>query len=124
VNPIEKDAVGPELRKAERFPCPDRPEILVAVKPEFRTCKVAVFDISQSGIGILCEKPFPVGSQLAILWQYGNKATHRTVLARIVHAARQGQWLWRAGCVFDGPLTLDELRAFFLASLEPVQDEE
>jgi hypothetical protein len=73
-----------------------------------------VRDISRGGIGLLLRHCFRCGTRLSIgLWDRAGTFL-RTVQVRVVHVTplrEEGGPVWLLGCVFDQPLTEEELQA-------------
>lgn len=104
-NKEEPSSAG-ERRSSDRVLC-NRPAF---ARPEGSPQEevVTVRDVSTQGVGLLLDKPFPLGTQLAI-----EPLTHGAIVlhARVVRAhAEEGGWVH--GCELATPLRDDDLRGW------------
>ncbi|MFN4259483.1 MAG: PilZ domain-containing protein [Gemmataceae bacterium] len=68
-----------------------------------------VRDISANGIGLILQRPFAPGEQIAVALYNPAQDLSRTVGATVVHAAPQEDGNWLIGCTFVEQLTEGEV---------------
>jgi hypothetical protein len=66
--------------------------------------------VSVSGIGVLLARRFEVGTELSIELALGPGASHH-VPVRVVRVQPERAGHWVHGCMFDRPLTDEQLNA-------------
>jgi hypothetical protein len=101
-----------EMREVPRFSCTVRPQVRVAVRPNFLPTTVHVKDISTKGIGLLVDSHLAPGACVAVPWMYGSPERWRTLRAHVVRLAPRHDGGWVAGCVFDEWLDDHEVEDF------------
>jgi PilZ domain len=94
-------------RAVTRRFCPMRPPAKVAVRPHFGSFPATVGDISENGVGLLCQNPIEPGTQVLFLIRPGG----RCIRGKVIHATpvRDG---WHVGCAFSQNLTSEEVSAY------------
>lgn len=108
-----ESAAGIDSREVPRAPC-RRPTFLwVAVRPSFAPFRARVQDVSVKGVGLVGDRPAPVGAELAIQWHVGPPDQWATVRARVVWCAHSREGTVRLGCEFDPRLPVAAVQALF-----------
>lgn len=67
-------------------------------------------DISQSGLGLVVNRPFPPATVLTVRLQTAARRFSRTMLVRVKHCAARPDGAWHVGCSFAVPLNDDQLK--------------
>jgi hypothetical protein len=68
-----------------------------------------LIDLSATGVGMALARPIPVGTDAVIQIRGADGRRVYDLPARIVHCTEQVQHDWIVGCVFDTPLSPDDL---------------
>jgi hypothetical protein len=98
-----------ELREAPRFACAASQIARATVETHYRPIAFVVRDISVKGIGLIGGVAVKPGTQIAILWDFGDPTSWRTVRATVARSTPGRRGGWDVGCVFAQPLTPSEL---------------
>jgi hypothetical protein len=101
-----------DLRAAQRIPCLGEHIARATVEAQFRPIAFVVRDISVKGIGLVGEHPVEPGTQIAILWDFGDPTSWRTLRARVARLTPRRGGGWVVGCEFAQPLSAEELEEF------------
>ena len=109
-----------EARAARRLTFSKPPLVALSVGPHFGCLFGRALNLSVLGIGLLLARPLARGTRVAIAWPYGPPYWQCNVLAVVVHATVRPPCLWRVGCKFEIPLSLDDVREFVLQEVGPV----
>jgi hypothetical protein len=75
-----------------------------------------VRDMSCAGIGLSLKKRFEPGSELMVELSEGPNLVRR-LLVRVIHATPDKKGRWIIGCMFDRPLSQEELQKFIAEPL-------
>ena len=130
----------PDLRRHPRYLSLDGGVLRLAVRPEFRSRRALLVDVSTSGIGFLLEHALEVGTVLVLELQGLEGLESMTRIARVRHTRprpvpARAPWVsptpsysrffrtlvglhtpqpkpqaWFVGCEFDRPLSETELK--------------
>jgi hypothetical protein len=98
-----------ERRRWGRHEDPFGPTVRYVVRPSFQCDWALVADISAGGVGLVLGRALTPGTVVLIRLEGGRPADPVTRLARVVHAVRQEDGNWCAGCEFVTALTGREL---------------
>ena len=104
-------AVEIDRRFSERYLCCRQPPVRVLAKPSFQPVHARVHDITTRSIGLIFERPFDVGTVLAIQLQTKHAGFSGILSGRVQHATKQPDGTWRVGCTLSRSLTDDEFFA-------------
>ncbi len=100
---------GPERRSEPRLPCPEGVTLLISGPRIPDGTRVAVQDVSRRGVGFFAPVELDRGQHVQLVWEFGPQGERRTLAAAVAHVMMMRPGLWRAGCLFDTSLSLDEL---------------
>ena len=70
----------------------------------------SLFDISQTGIGLIINRSFPPATVLTVRLQTGNRKFSRAMLVRVKHCSARENGEWLVGCTFVVKLKEAELK--------------
>ena len=98
-----------DRRGCDRYPCLRRPAVRLLAKPSFQSYHAVVRDISFRSIGLLVEKPFDIGTILAIQMRSRHAGFSGILSAQVQHATQQADGTWLMGCTLSRSLTDDEI---------------
>ena len=69
-----------------------------------------LFDISQTGVGVIINRSFPPATVLSVRLQTGSREFSKTMLVRVKHCAARENGEWLVGCTFVVKLKESELK--------------
>jgi hypothetical protein len=98
-----------ERRRLHRREDPFGPAARYVVRPSFQCDWALVADISACGVGLVLGQALTPGAVVLVRLEGPRPGDPVTRLARVVHAARQEDGNWCAGCEFVTALTGREL---------------
>jgi hypothetical protein len=98
-----------DRRGCDRYPCLRRPAVRLLAKPSFQSFHAVVRDIAFRSIGLMVEKPFDIGTVLAIQMRSRHTGFSGILSAQVQHATRQPDGTWLLGCTLSRSLTDDEI---------------
>ena len=96
-------------RGSDRYPCLRRPAVRLLAKPSFQSYPAVVREIAFRSIGLLLEKPFEVGTVLAIQMRSRYAGFSGILSAQVQHAKPQADGAWLLECTLSRSLTDDEV---------------
>jgi hypothetical protein len=73
------------------------------------TIPTVIRDISTTGVGLVMEKPLPLGTFVALDVARLDAQERRAIAARVVRYRRQEKGGWLIGCVMLQPLTAQQV---------------
>jgi hypothetical protein len=69
-----------------------------------------LFDLSQTGVGVIINRSFPPATVLTVRLQTGSRQFSKTMLVRVKHCSARGNDEWLVGCTFVVKLKESELK--------------
>jgi PilZ domain len=105
------ELAGVKGREADRGVCAFGATVPYILCPGFRNRRAYLRDVSRRGMGLVCPKPLPLGTRLAVLAPALQKDLRRVLAARVVHVTLYQKCQWLVGCALADALTEDEMRA-------------
>jgi PilZ domain len=112
-------AQGQDRRASERYPCSLRSDCHPLAGERTDSWRAQVQNIATGGIGLMLKRRFEPRTVLVIGLENPEQGFARTMLARVVHAAAQGDGTWYVGCAFLRELGEDDLRACGAEGIRP-----
>jgi hypothetical protein len=100
-----------ERRFSERYRCCRQPPVRLLAKPSFQPVHARVHDITTRSMGLILDRPFDVGTVLAIQLQTKHAGFSGILSGRVQHSTQQADGTWRVGCTLSRSLTDDEFFA-------------
>jgi hypothetical protein len=76
------------------------------------TWTASLFDISQTGVGVIVNRSFPPATVLTVRLQTGTRQFSKTMLVRVKHCSARENGEWLVGCTFVVKLKDSELKEF------------
>jgi hypothetical protein len=70
----------------------------------------SLFDISQTGVGLIINRSFPPGTVLTVRLRPCSRTPSRTMLVRVKHCTARPDGEWLVGCTFVVKLKDGELK--------------
>lgn len=102
---------GQERRAAERHACNHKSGPVLQASVGRVGWPAVVSDLSLTGVGLLVGlRPEP-GDWLPVHLVNPDRDVTCPMYAQVVYTQRQPDGYWYSGCVFQGPLAADELKA-------------
>ena len=100
----EDDGAG-KVQSAERRAWVRYPRRLTTMWQLFgarqeETWNGSVFDVSQTGLGLVINRSFPASTVLSVRLQTGGRKPSRTLLVRVRHCSPRENGEWLVGCTF------------------------
>jgi PilZ domain-containing protein len=74
------------------------------------TLTASLFDISQTGVGLIINRSFPPATVLTVRLQTGSRKFSKTMLVRVKHCSARENGEWLVGCTFVVKLKEAELK--------------
>ena len=106
---LEDTPVRLERRAFERYPCRRSPFVRVIARPNFQAHRAFLQDVSLEGIGLILDRPFDIGTLLAVQLRSTHTGVSGILTAKVIHATQQGDGSWLVGCTLNRRLTDDEI---------------
>jgi len=100
-----------ERRGRVRYDSRMEVECLLVECRNHRAGLAKVRDVSASGIGLIFNRPFELGTILGVELPRVDLKPNRTLFARVVRAHEQPSAKWIVGCAFNQELTDSDIRA-------------
>ena len=92
-----------ERRDAARLHFPQATAVRLIVKPSFRQYIAVLYNVSESGLGLILPRYLEPGTKVAVLIQAPEYSS--IVIAYVVHCTAQPGERWLSGCCFSRVLT-------------------
>jgi hypothetical protein len=111
VRPAGKGYSGREKRAHVRYPSRQGGRCVPVAGHKEDEWVASIQDISLTGIGLLINRRFEVGTVLQIRVQAQAREAPQHLMVRVVRQQAQSPRKWLLGCSFASPLSEDELKA-------------
>jgi serine/threonine protein kinase len=107
---------GAERRASVRFPCTigtfcsTKSSFLEEAEDGEYAWPATVQDLSLSGLGVIVSRRFEPGTVLKVELEAADQSVSRSLMVSVVRVRSQGFGHWLVGCIFQEPLTPEELQ--------------
>jgi hypothetical protein len=98
-----------DRRALGRYHAPRNPHVRLIARPSFQAYQAVVRDLSVSGMGLLLDHPFEIGTVLAIQLRQARHGLSCILSGKVIHATAQPDGRWLVGCELSRSLTDDEI---------------
>jgi hypothetical protein len=100
-----------ERRSTERFYSNRKPPVRFIARPSLVSHRAFVRDVSETGLGLIVDQPFEIGTVLAIQLRSASAGASYILAGKVVHLTPHLDGIWVLGCSLSRRLTDEEIFA-------------